>query len=429
MFLDVTEIRVRSGRGGNGIVAFRHEAHVPKGGPGGGDGGRGGNVYLKVDPHKRTLLDFQYRHVFAAPHGAHGSGSQKTGKSAKPLTILVPPGTMVFDVETGEQVADLTRAGDRLLAARGGRGGRGNAAFATATRQAPRFAEMGERGDEHRLRLELKLIADVGIIGFPNVGKSTLISRISAAKPQIAPYHFTTLQPNLGVVKLDDRRSFVVADVPGLIEGAHLGVGLGHQFLRHVERTSMLIHMVDVAGTEGRDPVQDYEIINRELRLHDERLAQLPQIVALNKMDVLQDPDNLARTTAAVEADGRQAIPISGGTGLVITDLVGCVSALLGDTVPAEEGGEDDRKPRLFEMPIPERRKLDVRRMAPNVYMVRGTDVEEIAARTNLESVDGVEWLHTRLDEMGVLARLEDAGAHTGDTVFIGDVELEYQPG
>ena len=245
-----------------------------------GDGGRGGNVYLKVAPRMRTLSSFAHKRSFTADAGKHGSGTNKTGKSAKNLTIAVPPGTSVYDVESGELLADLVRPGDRLLAARGGTGGRGNAAFKTPSRQTPMFCEMGERNEIRRLRLELKLIADVGIVGFPNVGKSTLISRISAAKPKIAPYHFTTLEPNLGVVQVGDEFSYVVADVPGLIEGAHEGVGLGHQFLRHVERTRMLVHVVDVASTEGRDPVEDYGAINRELSLHDPRLGELPQISA-----------------------------------------------------------------------------------------------------------------------------------------------------
>lgn len=426
MFLDVAEIKVRAGRGGDGVVAFRREAHVPKGGPAGGDGGNGGSVYVQVDPSKRTLLDFQYKTVFTAESGRRGGGSTKTGKSGKDLHIPVPPGTVVYDAESGQELADLVRAGDTLLAARGGKGGRGSAAFATATRQAPRFAEMGQKREQRRLRLELKLIADVGIVGFPNVGKSTLISRISAAKPKIAAYHFTTLEPNLGVVQLDYGHSFVVADVPGLIEGAHAGVGLGHEFLRHVERTRMLIHMVDVAGTEGRDPVEDYATISRELRLHDAQLAQLPQIVALNKTDVLQDEDNLTRMQQAATADGRECFAISAVTGEGVARLIGRVAAVLEELAPVDEFDDEAREPRHFEAPVPAHRALSVRRLAPNVYMVRGTEVERVVERTNLESRGGLEWLHTQLDEMGILERLEDKGAAPGDTIFIGDVELEY---
>jgi GTP-binding protein len=402
---------------------------VPRGGPAGGGGGHGGSVYLCVDSHKRTLLDFQYRHVFKAEDGRPGAGATKTGKSAKDLKVAVPPGTVVYDTETGEQVADLVHPKDRLLAARGGAGGRGNAAFATPTRQAPRFAEMGEKGEEFGLRLELKLIADVGIVGFPNVGKSTLISRISAAKPKIAPYHFTTLEPNLGVVRADPEHSFVVADVPGLIEGAHAGVGLGHQFLRHIERTRMLVHLVDVAGTEGRDPVEDYRIISRELELHDPRVAQLPQVVALNKIDVLQEPDNLQRMVDAASADGRKCLRISAVTGEGIPELVTQMAAGLAKLTPEAEPETPAAGPREFVMPTPPHRRLDVRRMAPNIYLVRGTDVETVLQRADLDSEAGVEWLHGNLDVMGVLQRLEEMGAEPGDTVLIGDAELEYTDG
>ena len=429
MFLDVAEIAVRSGRGGNGSVAFRREARVPRGGPAGGDGGRGGNVILSVDAARRTLLDFNYKSVFAAQPGRHGGGARKTGKSAKDLRIPVPPGTLVHDARTGEVLADLVRPGDTLLAARGGAGGRGNAAFATSTRQTPRFAEMGEKSEERRLRLELKLIADVGIVGFPNVGKSTLISAISAARPKIAPYHFTTLEPNLGVVQVDAERSFVVADVPGLIEGAHDGVGLGHAFLRHVERTRLLVHIVDVASTEGRDPVQDYLTINRELELHDPRLATLPQVIAMNKTDVLQEEANLERLTQAVAADGRDCFAISAVTGRGLTELVGRLAALLDEMTPARDPDAESEPPRAFEAPLPPHRALSVRRMAPNVFMVRGAEVERLVSRVDLDSQAGVAWLHEELDRAGVIERLDDAGAAPGDTVFIGEVELEYSWG
>ena len=426
MFLDTMEINVKSGRGGNGAVAFRREAFVPKGGPGGGDGGNGGSVYLRADTNKRTLIDFKYQPRFAAQNGKPGGTSTKTGKTGKDLYIPVPAGTVVYDADSGEVLADLVGGGDRLLAARGGKGGRGNAAFATATRQTPRFAEMGERGEKRDLRLELKLVADVGIVGYPNVGKSTLISRISSAKPKIAPYHFTTLAPNLGVVRLDYGRSFVVADVPGLIEGAHEGIGLGHQFLRHVERTRMLIHMVDVAGTEGRDPVNDYEMINRELALHDARLVELPQVIGLNKMDVLQEEENLGRMEQRAREDGRDAFRISAVTGEGVAELIGRVGAVVEEIRPLDDFAAADRKPQVFETPLPPHRRLEIRRMAPHIYVVRGTDVEKVIERTDLESPGGVDWLHTRLDETGVLERLDSAGAEPGDTVFIGEAELVY---
>jgi len=430
MFLDVVEITVKSGKGGDGCVAFRREAHVPRGGPAGGDGGRGGSVYLKVAPRMRALSSFVQKASFSAESGRPGQGSTWTGKSGKDLTIGVPPGTSVFDAETGELLADLVRPGDRLLAVRGGTGGRGNAQFKSPSRQTPRFAEMGQRAEHRRLRLELKLIADVGIVGFPNVGKSTLISRISAAKPKIAPYHFTTLEPNLGVVEVDQGFSFVVADVPGLIEGAHEGVGLGHQFLRHVERTRMLVHVVDVASTEGRDPVEDYRAINRELTLHDARLGALPQIVALNKTDVCQD-DGLVRAMQDVlVADGRRGFEISAVSGTGIPELIKCVSDTLRKITPeVDEFDEEATAPRTFEAPPTEYRRLSVERIEGGVYVVRGTDVEDAVARTNLDSRDAVEWLHTRLDALGVIDRLDDLGAGPGDTVFIGDHELEYSGG
>ncbi len=430
MFVDLVEIKVRSGKGGDGAVAFRREAYVPRGGPAGGDGGRGGSVILRADRHKRTLLDFHYKPVFSGEDGKRGAGGRKTGKSAKNLTIALPTGTVVYDADSGELLADLSRPDDTLLVARGGRGGRGNSAFATPTRQAPRFAEMGEKGQELRLRLELKLIAEVGLVGYPNAGKSTLISRISAAKPKIAAYPFTTLEPNLGVVELDDERSFVVADVPGLIEGAHAGVGLGHQFLRHVERTRVLVHVVDVAGVEGRDPAEDYGTISRELALHDPRLAELPQVVALNKADVLQEPGNVARVEEAARADGRECFLISAVTGQGVPELVSRVAAVLAQVAPAEEEfGEEARRARKFEVPPRAYQRLDLRRLAPNVYLVRGTEPEALVARTNLDDQAGVAWLQENLEEMGVFERLEEMGAEEGDTVVIGDWELEYRAG
>ncbi len=426
MFMDVAEIKVKSGRGGNGVVAFRREAHVPRGGPAGGDGGNGGNVYLEVDPSKRTLLDFKYKTGYQAVNGRRGGNSTKTGKSGKDLSIPVPPGTVVYDEKTGHELADMTRPGDTLLAARGGKGGRGNARFATATRQAPRFAEMGEKSEEHTLRLELKLIADVGIIGFPNVGKSTLISRISEAKPKIAAYHFTTLVPNLGFVRVDDARSFVVADVPGLIEGAHEGVGLGHEFLRHVERTRMLIHMVDIAGTEGRDPVEDFHIIQRELELHDRRLAELPQVVALNKTDVLQDPELLSGMDQELDRLGLTRFQISAVTGQGIRELVGHVAGILDEIAPVDEFDDEAKESRQFEVPAPDFQRLSVKRLAPNIFMVRGTEVEQLVQLTNLDDADGPDRLHDELDRLGVIDQLDSRGAAPGDTVYLGELEMEY---
>jgi len=322
MFVDEVDIHVNAGNGGNGCLSFRREKFVPRGGPDGGDGGAGGSVYIVATPNKNTLIDFRFHPEFEAKRGAHGQGSNKTGHSGNDLDIPVPIGTLVLEKnpETGEltTLADLTTDGQRVLVARGGRGGRGNARFVSSTNRAPRRTEPGEEGDERFLRLQLKLIADAGLVGYPNAGKSTLISRISAARPKIADYPFTTLSPNLGVVSLADDRSFVVADVPGLIEGAHRGQGLGHQFLRHLERTKVLVHLVDVSGASGRDPVQDFDTILDELRLFDPKVAAKPMIVAASKMDAVDDPSRVDTLERHVRDRGLPFFRISAvaGTGL-----------------------------------------------------------------------------------------------------------------
>jgi GTP-binding protein len=322
MFVDEVDIRVTAGDGGNGCLSFRREKFIPRGGPDGGDGGGGGSVFIVAAPRKNTLVDFRFHPEFKASRGQHGQGSNKTGSTGRDLEIEVPIGTLVFR-KTGDGgepalLADLMEEGQRVLVARGGRGGRGNARFVSSTNRAPRRTEPGERGEECTLRLQLKLIADVGLVGFPNAGKSTLISRISAARPKIAGYPFTTLAPNLGVVTLSDDRSFVVADVPGLIAGAHEGHGLGDRFLRHIERTKVLVHLVDVSSASGRDPVEDFEVITGELRLFDPKVAAKPQIVAANKIDALDDPVRLANLEAHVAARGLPFHRISGvaGTGV-----------------------------------------------------------------------------------------------------------------
>jgi GTP-binding protein len=322
MFVDEVDIHVLAGAGGNGCLSFRREKYVPRGGPDGGDGGAGGSVYIVATPTRNTLVDFRYHPEFKAKRGQHGQGSNRTGQTADDLEISVPIGTLVFERAPGASdpseptvIADLTEEGQRVLVAKGGRGGRGNARFVSSTNRAPRRTEPGEAGEEKFLRLQLKLLADVGLIGFPNAGKSTLISRISAARPKIADYPFTTLVPNLGVVRLSDDRSFVVADVPGLIKGAHEGHGLGHQFLRHIERTKVLVHLVDVSSTAGRDPVEDFDIIRDELRRFDAKVAAKPQIVAANKIDALDDPDRLERLERHVRRENLPLHRISGVTG------------------------------------------------------------------------------------------------------------------
>lgn len=331
MFVDEVDIHVAAGAGGRGCLSFRREKFIPRGGPDGGDGGSGGSVFITATDRKNTLVEFRFHPEFSAPRGQHGMGSNRTGQTGDDLEIEVPIGTLVYEKTVGETpgredaqtpgtaemrlIADLAEAGRRILVAKGGRGGLGNAHFATSTNRAPRRVQPGEPGEERFLQLQLKLIADVGLVGFPNAGKSTLIARVSAARPKIASYPFTTLQPNLGVVSMSDGRSFVVADVPGLIEGAHSGHGLGHQFLRHLERTRVLVHLVDVSGASGRDPVEDFETVLRELRLHDATLAAKPQIVAANKVDALDEPERLSRLERHVKNLGLPFHRLSGVTG------------------------------------------------------------------------------------------------------------------
>jgi GTP-binding protein len=321
MFIDEVRIRVKAGNGGNGCLAFRREKYVPRGGPSGGDGGRGGDVTLVASEDYNTLLHFRYNPEHEAGRGRHGEGSNRTGRDGEAIELPVPVGTVVYDEETGEKLHDFTRHGERFVIAKGGRGGRGNARFASSTHQTPTEHEAGRPGEERHLRLELKLLADVGLVGFPNTGKSTLISRISAARPRIADYPFTTLEPNLGVVSTDDDRTFVVADIPGLIEGAHEGAGLGIQFLRHVERTRLLVHLVDVSEASGRDPVDDFNVIMQELRNFSREMAEKPMIVAASKLDVAQDPERIAVLERLASERGLELVRISSVTGEGIEDL------------------------------------------------------------------------------------------------------------
>jgi GTP-binding protein len=337
MFIDRAKIHVQGGDGGNGVTAFRREKFVPRGGPSGGDGGRGGNVFIVADPSLNTLLHLRYNPRHIAERGLHGEGSNRSGHTGADLTVRVPVGTQIFDVQTGELLHDLNHEGASWLAARGGRGGFGNAHFATSTNRAPRYHQTGSSGEEHELQLELKLLADVGLVGFPNAGKSTFISTVSAAKPKIADYPFTTLEPHLGVVDLGDFRTFVMADIPGLIEGAHSGAGLGDRFLRHIERTRLLLHLVDVSSFSGRDTVSDYETVNRELESYNKDLAARPQIVVATKIDALDDPERLAILKEKAERDGKQFHSISSATGEGVKDLISAVSAKLDELHAAEK--------------------------------------------------------------------------------------------
>ena len=352
MFIDRAKIKVRGGRGGNGVTAFRREKFVPRGGPSGGDGGRGGDVWLEADSSLNTLLHLRYNPEHTAGRGLHGEGSNRSGREGADVLVRVPVGTQVYDLETGDLYCDLAEDGQRWQAARGGRGGFGNAHFATSTNRAPRYHQEGSPGEERELQLELKLLADVGLIGFPNAGKSTLISTVSAAKPKIADYPFTTLEPHLGVVDLGDYRTFVVADIPGLIEGAHAGAGLGDRFLRHVERTKLLLHLVDVSSISGRDPVGDYEVINRELAAYDPRLAERPQIVVATKLDALDEPERLERLRERAARDGKEFLEISSATNRGVRELVQIVARRLAE-IAASEDNARSREARSAEHDAP----------------------------------------------------------------------------
>jgi GTPase len=342
MFIDRVKIRVKGGNGGNGVTAFRREKFVPRGGPSGGDGGRGGDVWLESDESLNTLLHLRYNPEHLAENGKHGEGSKRSGRDGSETTIRVPVGTQIFDAETGDLLFDFNESGLRWLAAKGGRGGFGNAHFVSSTNRAPRYHQQGGEGEERELQLELKLLADVGLVGFPNAGKSTLISTVSAAKPKIADYPFTTLEPHLGVVQISEFQTFVMADIPGLIEGAHRGAGLGTQFLKHIERTKLLLHLVDVSSASGRDPVSDYEIINHELESHDARLASRPQIVVATKIDALDEPERLERLQRRAEEDKRIFFAISSATNRGIRELINGVVKTLGEINASDKSPSDE---------------------------------------------------------------------------------------
>ncbi len=419
MFKDYAKIHVKAGDGGNGCVAFRREKYVPYGGPSGGDGGRGGHIILRADGGLRTLVDFRYRSHYKAGRGVHGQGKNMHGKKGEDLVLRVPVGTEVRRAGDETLMADLTADGQEYRVARGGRGGRGNARFATANRRAPSFAEKGEPGEEFWLELELKLLADVGLVGFPNAGKSTIISKVSAARPKIADYPFTTLEPHLGVVRVEEGESFVLADIPGLIEGAHQGAGLGHRFLRHVERTRVLIHVVDVSSREGRDPVADFEAINRELAAYDPRLALRPQLVAANKIDIPEAREN-ARRLAAATGGRYEVFEISALTGEGLDRLIFRTYRLL-ETIPVEPAPVPA---------VPDERATDVTLFLVardgDTYVVEGEGIERRVAMTDLENQEAVHHLQQLLVRIGVEDALRAEGIKPGDNVRIGRFEFEY---
>lgn len=422
MFFDEAKIYVKAGDGGNGVVAFRREAHVPRGGPSGGNGGKGGDVYLEADPQLNTLLFFHKQVHFRAANGEHGRGKNQTGAQGADLVVRVPVGTVVWDVETGLLLADLAAPGERALVARAGRGGRGNWAFRSATNQAPRIAENGEPGEERWLRLELKLLADVGIVGMPNAGKSTLLSRISAARPKIADYPFTTLEPNLGMVVVGDR-DMVWADIPGLIEGAHAGAGLGHDFLRHIERTRLLVHLLNGVSP---DPVGDYEAINQELRLFNPLLADKPQLVVLNKMDVSEVRANWPLIAGRLRGLGvAEPLAISAVSGEGVDTLLGLTAQWLAELPPPPRLA--DVQP-LMPPTAAEDMAFSIVRDDDGAWRVRGRRIERIVKMTRWEYYDAVMRFQRILDALGITEALRAAGVEEGDTVRIGEKELEWSP-
>ncbi len=425
MFTDYVKIHVSAGKGGNGAISFRREKYVAAGGPDGGDGGRGGDVYFKVDNDTNTLIDFRYKKKFKAENGENGQGARKYGKSAEDLYISVPIGTIIKDASTNEVLADLSEKEQTVLILKGGRGGLGNSHFATPTRQAPRFAEDGEKGEEKELILELKLLADVGLIGFPNVGKSTFLSTVTSANPKIANYHFTTIDPNLGVIKSKYGDSFVIADIPGIIEGASDGVGLGIQFLRHIERTRVLLHFIDVSGSEGRNPVDDYKTINNELKQYSEKLSKRIQIIVANKTDILQDNTNFAELEKLAKKNKQQLFKISAATGEGIDELMTYVSETL-KTLPKEnliEINSNDTK-KIYTLET--KKKFTVTREG-KIFVVQGEDIENIMRRVNVADYESLFYLHRKLDEIGLNKALKKAGVKDGDTVRLIDYEMTWE--
>ena len=432
MFLDEVKIFVRSGDGGNGLVAFRREKYVPKGGPAGGDGGRGANVVFIVDEGLRTFMDYRYRKKFVAPNGENGMSKGMHGRKSKDLYLKVPPGTVIRDTDTGEVLADLVEHEQEVIVARGGRGGRGNCRFATPSNPAPEIAENGEPGEERNLTLELKLMADVGLVGFPSVGKSTLLSITSKAKPKIADYHFTTLAPNLGVVETKDHRSFVMADLPGLIEGASQGVGLGHQFLRHIERTKVIVHVVDMSATDGRDPYEDYKIINQELAEYNMRLLERPQVVVANKMDIPVASDNLKEFKKQLENDGEEVdiVEISAFTRSNIDNLLYKISDILDNTDPNTlyelDTEEESMENRVLYKHKPKDETFKITRDDTGAYVVSGPGIERAFLMTDFNRDASVRRFAQQMRSMGVDDALRERGCKNGDTVKILKGEFEF---
>lgn len=427
MFVDQVQVFVKAGDGGNGMVAFRREKYEPMGGPAGGDGGNGGDVVFVVDEGLNTLMDFRYQKHFKAKRGEHGMSKGKHGKDAEPLVVPVPPGTVVKNADTNVVIADLTKHGQRAVIAKGGRGGRGNIKFATARNRAPEIAENGEPGEELYVQLELKVLADVGLVGFPSVGKSTLLSVVSAAKPKIADYHFTTLVPNLGMVRTDDERSFVMADLPGLIEGAHEGVGLGHQFLRHIERTRVIVHVIDMSASEGRDPYEDFLTINKELELYDKKLLERPQIIVANKMDMPEANEHLEIFKQKIK-DEYPIYPISAITKEGLRDLLFAIADQL-EKIPKdafETTVEEQVEERVVYKFEKDDDKFKITRDPDGAYVVSGATIERLFKMTDFSRDESVRRFARQMRHMGIDDALRKRGAKDGDTVRILDFEFEF---
>lgn len=422
MFTDYTKIIVKSGDGGNGAITFRREKYVASGGPDGGDGGKGGDVYFAVDPDQNTLINFRYNKKYKAQNGENGSGNRCFGKSGEDLYIKVPRGTVIKDAETLKVIADLSEEGQCELVFPGGRGGKGNAHFATATRQAPHFAQGGEKGIEKEIILELKLIADVGLIGFPNVGKSTILSMVTSARPKIADYHFTTLEPNLGVVKTEYGDSFVLADIPGIIEGASQGVGLGLKFLRHIERTRLLLHVIDVSGSENRNPVEDFKIINEELKKYSEKLATRKQIIVANKIDVMQDETLYKNLEELAKKENIRIFKVSAATGLGLKELFKYVSEVI-KTLPNEQIVEGEERV-LYTL----KEDIDEFEIVKEngEFIVKGPAVDRLMGRVNLEDNESLYYFQKTLRNLGIEDALKQKGIHEGDTVRFNDWEFAW---
>ena len=421
-FVDTAKITVRSGNGGNGVVSFHREKYVANGGPDGGDGGRGGNIVVEVNDHMSTLMDFRYKRKYTAGSGADGAGKRCTGRDGEDLVIRVPRGTIIRDAETREIIQDMSQT-DRFVLCRGGRGGWGNQHFATPTRQVPRFAKAGLPGQSRDVVLELKLLADVGLVGFPNVGKSTLLSVVSRAQPKIANYHFTTLFPNLGVVYVEEGVSFVMADIPGIIEGAAEGAGLGHDFLRHIDRCRLLIHVVDVSGSEGRDPVADFEAINEELKRYSPELAERPQIVAANKVDIMTDPGLLDRLRAHVEGLGLELVTISAAAHQGTRELVLRTAQLLQELPPVAvyEPTYVERPPEVDTDGAVDIQEFD------GTWVVDAPWLQRLIANVNFGDYESRNWFDQKLRQSGLFDKLEEMGIKDGDIVSMYDLEFEYQ--